>query len=433
MPPAATPITPITKTPLPPVVTPPVVKTPVAPAPAASGIDLFNNTNSGNVSNGATGEVLFITTGPVHVTELVTYHWNNAKGAKPGTITLKQLGTANSYGPFNAQGAPGSNNVQNANWIANVNLSLGIGTYQLIDSDPSTWSQNAQTRGIGFAIIRGTRSTPAAPPQPAPVGGPGTTTPKPTTAFTPCMTNAGAIASMGPCSGGVGTKITFKLLKALKAPIKSITFKPYQVTGIPGATAAQVLVAVSGNGTAIGDFYEVTVPPQLCIGHGGTWDLFPFDTAGAGQGDIGRFGVICAAGAVPGGSGAPAPTVTPPPPGPVAAPFKPCFTNSGSVAAVSPCTPIRPGDIVTIQLSRALTAPIKLVTFKPYQVGGIPGATGAAINVTMTTSAKNAGGTYSFPLPKQICLGGNGSWDVFPTDSSLKGLGDIGRVNVVCK
>ena len=51
----------------------------------AAAIDLFNNTNTGGVQNGAKGQVLLMTPTPVHVTELVTYHWNNGRGAKPDT------------------------------------------------------------------------------------------------------------------------------------------------------------------------------------------------------------------------------------------------------------------------------------------------------------------------------------------------------------
>jgi hypothetical protein len=417
----------------------PVVKAPILPVPAAPaapaapvGSDLFNNTNTGEVQNNATGEVLYLVAGTVHVTQLQTYHWNGGKGAKPGTLTLKSL-SGPTYGPFPAKGAA-SGNVANANWLADVNLTLTTGTYQVIDSDPATWSQNAQTHGVGFAIIRGTRvtPTPAAPPAPAPTapvaGAPSGGT------YKACMSNAGAIATIGTCSGAPGTKITFQLTRKITSPITKLTFKPYLASGVPGATAVQFVSNVSGNSTAQGAFYEVDAPQGLCVGgKSGSWDLFPFDATGAGQGDIGRFSVICGAGAVVGGGGAPAPTVTPPPAAATPAPFKPCFVNAGSVASVSPCTTIHPGDIVTIELSKALTAPIKTVSFKPYQAN-LPSATAAQINVTMTTSAKNAGGTYSFPLPTQICVGGkSASWDVWPTDANNKGLGDIGRVNVVCK
>ena len=83
---------------------------------SAVAADLFNNTNTGAVQNGASGQVLMATPTPVHVTELVTYHWNNGKGARPGTITLKST-SGQAYGPFPAKGTSGQNNAPNVNWI----------------------------------------------------------------------------------------------------------------------------------------------------------------------------------------------------------------------------------------------------------------------------------------------------------------------------
>ncbi|HSS28814.1 MAG TPA: hypothetical protein VLL50_12760, partial [Usitatibacter sp.] len=271
-------------TPPPPVVTPPVSRLPPAvvtapPAPATakpitpsapSGpvVELFNNTNTDGVQNQPAPNTMVAIFGiaGTHVTQLQTYHWNNGRGAKPGTLTLKSL-SGPTYGPFPARGTPGQNNVANVNWIADVNIDLTLGTYQLIDSDPATWSQNAKSRGVGFAIIRGTRSQSGAgtgtgtigKAPTIPLGGAGGGT------FTACMTNSGAIASMAPCSGAPNTRITFKLLRATPHAIKSITFKPYQVTGIAGGTGAQVLAPVSGNATAAGSYYSVTVPQQLCF------------------------------------------------------------------------------------------------------------------------------------------------------------------------
>jgi hypothetical protein len=371
--------------------------------------------------------VTLLVSGPTHVSQLQTYHWNNGRGAKPGTLTLKSL-SGPTYGPFPARGVAGSNNVQNANWVADVSIDLTIGTYQLIDSDPATWSQNAKSRGVGFAIIRGSRSGPGSKlptlPKPVPPGGGGGS-------FTPCMSNSGAIASMAPCAGAPQTRITFRLSRAIPHPIKSITFKPYQVSGIAGGTAAQVLAPVSGNAITAGSFYVVTVPAQLCIGGGGSWDLFPFDTAGQGQGDIGRFAVDCRPGAPIGGTGAPTPTTTPPPAPPAPTTFKPCFVNSGSVAQVSPCT-VHVGDIITVRLTQTLKSPVATVTFKPYQIG-LPGGTAAQVMVKMTGGGMTAGTNYNFPADPKLCLGGTGSWDVWPYDAAGKGLGDIGRVNVICK
>lgn len=411
---------------------PPASTTPPARGGAPSGpvVELFNNTNPDGVQNGPAPNTMVTLLGlpGTHVSQLQTYHWNNGKGAKPGTLTLKSL-SGPVYGPFPARGTPGQNNAPNVNWIADVSIDIGIGTYQLVDSDPATWSQNAKSHGVGFAIIRGTRS------QAGTGAGTGTIGKAPTIplgggggVFSACMTNAGAIASMAPCSGAPNTRITFKLLRSIAHPIKSITFKPYQVTGIAGGTAAQVLAPVSGNATAAGSYYSVTVPKQLCIGNGGSWDLFPFDTNGTGQGDIGRFTVDCRPGAPVNGAGAPAPTTVagPAPAGP--APFKPCFVNSGSVAQVSPCM-VHVGDIITVRTTANLKSPIGTVTFKPYQVGV---SSGVRVAVVVTMKAPT-GTDYNFPADPKLCVGGTGQWDVWPTDKMNQGLGNIGRVSVICQ
>ena len=265
----------------------PVTKTPPAPAAPASPAAgaLFDNTNTGEVQNKPTGEVLMLVAGSVHVTQLQTYHWNGGKGAKPGTLTFKSL-SGPTYGPFPAKGVA-SGNVANANWVADVNLTLTTGTYQLIDSDPATWSQNAQTHGVGFAIIRGTRVNATVPPAPTKPTTPTTPTAGPATpaSFKPCMSNAGAIANMAPCTGAAGTRITFQLTRKISSPITKITFKPYLASGVPGGTAVQFVSSVTGNSTAQGAFYEVDAPAGLCVGgKSGSWDLFPFDATGAGQG-----------------------------------------------------------------------------------------------------------------------------------------------------
>lgn len=448
LPPAASPPSPITPGPATARALPSTVPAPApaaaAPAPQPAGtIDLFNNYNKDDVQNGPrpNTEVALITPVTVHVTQLQTYHWNGGKGAKPGTLTLKSAG-GQTYGPFAAKGVA-SGNVANANWVADVSLTLTIGTYLLIDSDPSTWSQNATSHGVGFAIIRGTRNVPStAPPPPGtPIGAAPVipVAPKPVASsggsgtFTPCMKNAGAIAYMAPCSGAVNTRITFQLTRAIANPIKSVTFKPRNVAGIAGGSSVQFLVAVSGNATASGSFYEVTAPAGLCGVGNGSWDLFPFDTKGTGQGDIGTFSVICGPGAVAGGSGAPAPTMAPAPGAASPAPYKPCYTNSGSVATISPCTTIRPGDPVQVRLIQKLKNPIHTITFKPRQLSA-PGATGLAVVVTMASSQTGVavGYTYDFTLPAKICVSGPGSWDAYPVDTKNVGLGDIGQVNVVC-
>jgi hypothetical protein len=90
------------------------------------------------------------------------------QGARPGTISL-----ANQRGQIVAQfaaiGTPGQGGVLNANWVANVNLTLPAGLYTVLDSDRNTWSHNAQSGFQGFAIVRGSFVSQPPPPPPAPV------------------------------------------------------------------------------------------------------------------------------------------------------------------------------------------------------------------------------------------------------------------------
>ena len=41
----------------------------------------------------------------------------------------------------------------NANWVSSTNVTLPDGTYQALDSDPSTWSNNAQSLSRGFGRV----------------------------------------------------------------------------------------------------------------------------------------------------------------------------------------------------------------------------------------------------------------------------------------
>lgn len=89
---------------------------------------------------------------------VITYHWNNAEGTTdPGTVSLVDA-EGNEYGPWQAEGQPGQGNVPNAVWEVRPDIILPAGTYTVLDSDPSTWSQNEETGGAGMAWGSGTRA-----------------------------------------------------------------------------------------------------------------------------------------------------------------------------------------------------------------------------------------------------------------------------------
>lgn len=90
----------------------------------------------------------------VRVSAISTYHWNSAKGSKPGTIALmNQAGQM--FGPWDAVGRPGQGGVPNAYWVVKPNLVLEAGEYDVIDSEVETWAHNKESGGAGFVRVEG--------------------------------------------------------------------------------------------------------------------------------------------------------------------------------------------------------------------------------------------------------------------------------------
>lgn len=115
----------------------------------------FNNGNIYGVRNGPTAPTSFKLSTPYMITAVITYHWNNAAGtSRPGNISIRSS-TGKVYGPWQATGTPGQGGVKNANWNVKPNIVLPPGTYTIIDSDPATWAQNAQSNGAGHAFVEG--------------------------------------------------------------------------------------------------------------------------------------------------------------------------------------------------------------------------------------------------------------------------------------
>jgi hypothetical protein len=111
---------------------------------------IFVVTSIGVANNGATKATRFLTNRPWLVTRIITYHWNNGHGVTPGTISLR-ADDGTTYGPWQAKGEPGSGGVPDAYWVVTPNINIPPGAYTVLDSDPSTWSQNEETGGAGMA------------------------------------------------------------------------------------------------------------------------------------------------------------------------------------------------------------------------------------------------------------------------------------------
>jgi hypothetical protein len=115
---------------------------------------LFDNGNIDAVENRPTQTTTFLLQRNSFVATIATYHWNHGRGASPGNIAL--IGRdGRIYGPWRATGSPGQGGVPNAYWNVSPNLTLGPGTYTIIDSDLFTWSQNAGSFGTGHARVEG--------------------------------------------------------------------------------------------------------------------------------------------------------------------------------------------------------------------------------------------------------------------------------------
>ncbi|MDD3852210.1 MAG: hypothetical protein PHD40_00980, partial [Syntrophomonadaceae bacterium] len=133
----------------------PGASAPVTAKPLDEPVRIADTTNIMAVYNGPTVPTTLSINTPHLVTEIHDYHWNNAQGATPGTIGLQDQ-NGKMYGPWQAVGTPGQGGVPNANWFVYPNIIIPTGTYTVIDSDPSTWSQNTDSGGKGMGYVLAT-------------------------------------------------------------------------------------------------------------------------------------------------------------------------------------------------------------------------------------------------------------------------------------
>lgn len=120
-------------------------------APVGQEIKIFDNGNIYGVSNGPVLPTQFKLAEATYITRIEDYHYFN-NGKLPGTITLVNA-KGQVFGPWQANGTAGQGGVQNAYWVVKINTLLPAGTYTVIDSDPATWSTNAQSANQGFTTV----------------------------------------------------------------------------------------------------------------------------------------------------------------------------------------------------------------------------------------------------------------------------------------
>ena len=126
--------------------------------PTAKGNVIFNNGNIGGVNNNPSRPTTFTLQAPHMITLIQNYHWNDGRGATPGTISLRGS-NGQTYGPWQTTGTTGQGGTANLYWNAYPNSVLPAGTYTVIDSSPGTWAQNSQSGGAGFTRVEGYPAT----------------------------------------------------------------------------------------------------------------------------------------------------------------------------------------------------------------------------------------------------------------------------------
>ncbi|ADH98390.1 S-layer domain protein [[Bacillus] selenitireducens MLS10] len=124
--------------------------------PEESEVELFNNNNVFAVSNHPSGgPTIFELEEDRVISFLETYHWNFSRGSLPGTLGFRNVDTEEVYGPWQAESRSGQGGAPNVYWSISPYVTLEAGTYEVLDSEPETWSHNSSSDFLGFARVRG--------------------------------------------------------------------------------------------------------------------------------------------------------------------------------------------------------------------------------------------------------------------------------------
>ena len=132
-----------------------------ASAGSAAGA-ILGTWNIGAVNNNPPCSPTLTLSKPHMVTYIDTYHWNYGQGTESGGCISLQNGNGEIFGPWQVQ-AETASGAANAWWIARPNEVVPAGNYIIVDSQPETWSWNAESP-CGFVKIEGypVQSNPAA-------------------------------------------------------------------------------------------------------------------------------------------------------------------------------------------------------------------------------------------------------------------------------
>lgn len=88
------------------------------------------------------------------ITSIRTFHWNEGRGALPGSIAL-QGKNKRLIGPWTAVAIDDGQGLVNAYWEVKPNIVLDAGTYTVLDSEPGTWSRNPAKGDMGIVRVMG--------------------------------------------------------------------------------------------------------------------------------------------------------------------------------------------------------------------------------------------------------------------------------------
>jgi hypothetical protein len=124
-----------------------------SPGPEDSSTAILDSWNTGAVDNSPTCSPTLTLSKPHMITYIDTYHWNYGQGTVSGGSISLQNGDGEIFGPWSVQ-ADSASGAPNAWWIAHPNVVIPAGNYIIIDSQPETWSRNAESP-CGFVKVEG--------------------------------------------------------------------------------------------------------------------------------------------------------------------------------------------------------------------------------------------------------------------------------------
>jgi hypothetical protein len=424
----------------------------VAALPAAAGAttgDLFNNTNPYGVFNGPTRATTVTLTSAAQITELVTYHWNNGHGARPGTIALRSS-RGKTYGPYQAHGTSGQNNAPNVNWIADIHVAVPAGTYTVLDSNPTTWSQNLASHSQGFTIVRGTYQTVSAPPGPA----------------QPTCSGPSKVLYTTSNIGGVSNGPTGRPSFTLKSPVCMTQVTTYHWNNGQGATPGIITLQLhvgggrtqnfsfqaqgtSGQGGAPNVNWVATA--NMLILPAGTYTVLDSDPATwSYNAQSGNRGFVTVSGIAVAASSAPPTTGTPgqTPVSTTSTPPAPCHrTTFARVEMEAPPSGAcfgPPGTPIKLYVLQKLPSKLAAIVFKAGPIARnytnhVPGVnvviTARVGGALVTGDGMSPGSVYTIPAPSLLCMPGSGhwGWDVylmFPGSTATQD--DVDYFSIAC-